>query len=312
METKAPLDSSKAQSVNELVAPTAEAGAADAPEIEVLLQNSGASVSETPFTVDEESSNVTNKSSTPPRVRLTSDDCDVRASTSAMTSPVHDIRSEELRLKRCRTLPHNNFRSQTRDGRSPRSSFRSKSRAPQRATRHASFKDNTVTQAMDRSLNVQLEAHCSNYAGVTSLSVDTTERLRETASPLGSRHSSRNSSQRRQSAWSGDQMRADFDEASRKYFNPETVIGVSAVALVLGFVLSVISFDRPARAWRWLGVCIMCLGALFLVIGGAWFYRQSLLRGRHSLSQGRKLRRKLHIEGESFLSHSPEPSAADA
>ena len=67
METKTPLDSSKAQSVNELVVPTAEAGAADAPEIEVLLQSCDASVSETPFTIDEKSSNVTNKSSTPPR-----------------------------------------------------------------------------------------------------------------------------------------------------------------------------------------------------------------------------------------------------
>ena len=307
-------DGSKPYSAQDVVTP-ATSKAADVPEIEVL-QESGTSKTPCRLEMDDVTQSP-HRLMAPRRSRLPSAEGDAPRMTSSSRLDV----SSELRLKRSRTLPHNTSRpSQLRHAK--RSSIRgaSKLRAPHSATRHASFKDNDLTSAprhaTDRSLNTQPELHAATVNTVTSLALETTIPLRQSASPMVSRNASvsRGGSQRRQSAWSGEQLRSDFNDVSRKYFNPETQIGVAAVLLFIGCVLLILSFDRPAFAWRVLGAVVLALGALLLFSGGLWLYHQSLLKGRLNNAVPRKTfsRRKPPMEGESFISYSVEPSGVEA
>ena len=80
---------------------------------------------------------------------------------------------------------------------------------------------------------------------------------------------------RRQSAWSGEQMRGDFAEIVHKYANPQSIFSISILLVLAGIVCIVVAIGSSSQVLNIIGICFVVLGVIVFIFGAVWFYGHS-------------------------------------
>ena len=117
---------------------------------------------------------------------------------------------------------------------------------------------------------------------------------------------------RRQSAWSGEQMRGDFAEIVHKYANPQSIFSISVVLVLAGVVCIVVAIGSSSKVLNIIGITFIVLGVIVFVVGAVWFYgharngRPSNVRTRLKLIQLQYSAAADHEDNEEVNQECPE------